>query len=103
MCEKQQGERRRRGRGAPGAGAAIPLQTMERPQWSRLWPMETTAEHMVFPEGLQPLGRTHAGAGEQCEEEEAGERNCYGLIATPIPHPPVPLSGEEVEESGMKD
>lgn len=33
-----------------------------------------------------------------CEEEGTAERNCYGLAATPIPF----LSGEEVQESGVK-
>ena len=36
------------------------------------------------------------------EEEEAAETKCDELTATPIPHPPVPLRGEEVEESGAK-
>lgn len=52
-------------------------------------------------ERLHPLGRTHTGAGEQCEG--AGERSCYGLTSTLIPHPPVPHTWEEVEESGMKE
>ena len=31
------------------------------------------------------------------EEEEAVEPTCDEPTVTPIPHPPVPLSGEEVE------
>ena len=53
---------------------------------------------------LQAMGRTHAGVGEKCEEEAAAERRCYGLTATPHPHPPVLLGvGKEVDDSGMKD
>lgn len=34
------------------------------------------------PEELQPMGRTHAEAGEKCEEGRAAERSCYGLIVS---------------------
>ena len=27
----------------------------------------------VYPQGLQPMGRTHAGAGEKCKEEGVAE------------------------------
>lgn len=40
----------------------------------------------VIPEGLQPLGRTHAAAGGKCDEEGLAKRN-------PIPHHPAPLEG----------
>jgi len=34
----------------------------------------------VYPEGLQPMGRTHDGAGGKCEEDGGeAERSCYGL------------------------
>lgn len=38
--------------------------------------------------GLQPMGMTDAGAGEQCTEEGVAERYCYGLITAP--HSPLP-------------
>lgn len=31
------------------------------------------------------------------EEEEATQTMCYEMTTTPIPHPPVPLGGEEAE------
>lgn len=31
------------------------------------------------------------------------DTNCYGLIVTPIPHLPVLLRKEELEESGVKE
>lgn len=52
------------------------------------------------PVPLHPVGQTHTGAGEECEEfsvEEKGaeETMCDELMATPIPCPPVPLGGRE--------
>ena len=49
----------------------------------------------------------HAGAGEEREEsspegEGAAETTCDELTTTPIPCPPVPLAGEEVENLGVK-
>jgi len=43
-------------------------------------------QEQVYPEGLQPVRRTHTRAGEKCQEEGAAERSCYGLTTTPIPH-----------------
>jgi len=57
----------------------------------------------VYPQGLQPVGRTHAGAGDKCEEEGVAERNCYGLTMAPIPHPPSTTRQGEVEELEMKE
>ena len=37
------------------------------------------------------------------EEEGVAETTCDELTATPIPHPPVPLWGEEVENSGRRE
>lgn len=37
------------------------------------------------------------GAGEEHEEKK-----CYELTTTPIPRPPAPLSGEEVEKLRLK-
>ena len=74
------------------------------------------------PEGLQPVGRTHAGAvcgglspmgGTPCwsrgrvrspapEEEGVAETMCDELIVTPIPHPPVLLVGRRQRKSGVK-
>lgn len=45
-----------------------------------------------------PLVGPHAGEGEQCEEVGVAEMKCYELTTTPIPHPPVLLGGEKVEE-----
>lgn len=51
-----------------------------------------------------PWEGPHSGAGEQHEEERAAEGKCYELTATPIRHPPEPLSsGEAVEKSRMKE
>jgi len=45
------------------------------------------------------VGRTHAGAGEWCEEEGTEERNHCGLTAGPHSPPPALLGAvEEVEE-----
>jgi len=40
--------------------------------------------------------------GEESEEEGAAETTCDELTTTPIPCPPVLLSGKEVENSGVK-
>ena len=56
------------------------------------------------PEELQPMGRTHAEAGEKCEEGRAAERSCYGLIVSSL----VPLAawpgkgGRGVGNEGVK-
>ena len=50
-------------------------------------------QEQVYPEGLQPVGRTHTGVGEECKEEGAAERSCYGLTPAPIPHPSAPPEG----------
>ncbi|KAK4810920.1 hypothetical protein QYF61_013328 [Mycteria americana] len=55
-----------------------------------LYPVEWTHTGAVLEE-VQPVGRTHAGAGEKCKEEGAAEMKCYELTITPIP--PVPLGG----------
>ena len=70
------GESRRSGGGAPGTPAKIPLQLLEEP-----------VQEKACPEGLQPMGRPHAGAGEKREEEGTAERSCYGLTTATIPHP----------------
>lgn len=44
----------------------------------------------------------HTGAGEEREKEGAAEKKCYALTATPTPHPPVLLRGEEIEMLGLK-
>lgn len=43
-------------------------------------------KEQVYPEGLQPKGSIHTGAGEKCEEEGEAGRNCYGLTTVSIPH-----------------
>lgn len=48
-----------------------------------------------------PWETPHAGA-EQCEDEGAADTKCYEVTTTPIPHLPVLLPGEEVEEPGVK-
>lgn len=53
---------------------------------------ESTQKHSV-PEGLQPMGRTHAGAGEHCEEGGVAETKGDELTRIPIPCPPAPLRG----------
>lgn len=35
-----------------------------------LQPMETTPEHVLFPEGLQHPGKTHTGAGKSVGRKE---------------------------------
>jgi len=74
-----------------------------------------TPEQSV-PDGLHPVGRTHAGAvlaglyhwegphtgaGEQCAEKGAAEMKGYELTAIPIPHPPAWLRAE-VAEPGLR-
>lgn len=52
-----------------------------------------------YSEGLQPVERPHAGAGEKCEEERVAERSCYGLTVTP----PSPCAAQqETEESRVE-
>jgi len=58
------------------AGAVLELQHMERTRIGE--------SH----EGLYPWERPHSG---EKHEEGAAEMKHYGLIATPIPHPPMPL------------
>jgi len=36
------------------------------------------------------------------EEEGAAETRCDELTVTPIPHPPAPLGGSELEKSGVE-
>lgn len=48
--------------------------------------MERTHTGVVH-EGLSPTGGSHAGAGEECRDEGAAERSCYGLTAAPFPAP----------------
>jgi len=48
-------------------------------------------------EGLPPVGGTHAGAGEDCEEEEVAEMKSYQLTTSPISHPPVLDGGRRQE------
>lgn len=50
---------------------------------------ESTLER-VFLEELQPVERTHAGAGVKCEEEGVSERNCY-VLCTDC-NPPFPVT-----------
>jgi len=58
-------------------------------RWSRWIFCEGTADcgvprlEKVYREGLQPTGRIHTGAGEECEVEGAAERRCYGLTTVP--------------------
>ena len=40
-----------------------------------------------------PWVGAQAGAGEECEEEEAAETTCDEMTTTPIPHPPALLRG----------
>jgi len=80
---------------------------MESPCWSRLlagpvdpWREDPTLEQICcqelylcegptleqpVPEGLQPMGRTQAGARAECEEEGVTEPMCDELTAAPIP------------------
>lgn len=82
------------GGGAPGAWAEILLQPLERimvQQVSTLQSMEDpTLKEVDIPEGT-------AGADEECEEERVVERSCYGLAASPIPHPICATAGQWVK------
>lgn len=41
-------------------------------------------------------GRTHAGAGKNCEKEGVGEKRiCSGLTTVPIPHSPCAAQGKK--------
>jgi len=46
---------------------------------------------LAYPEGLQPMGRTHIGEGGEHEEEGVAEMRRYRLITLPIPHRPALL------------
>jgi len=88
-----------------GAGSCQDLQTCaERsPRLSRFTgracdPVDARA----VPEGLHPMEGIQAGAGEECEEEEAAETTCDEPTAAPIPHPSVPLAGRRWRKSGVK-
>lgn len=70
-------------------GASISLQPLEGQWWS-------TYFHAAG-------GKAPGWNREKCEEEGLIERSCYRLTVDPIPHPPVPLGGEEVEEVGIKE
>jgi len=48
------------------------------------------------------VGRTHAGAGEQHEEEGAAETKHYKPTTICFPYSLAPLRGQEVEESRVK-
>lgn len=54
------------------AGVASVRRTME----------DSHQKILIFPEGLQRVGRTHSEAGEKYEEEGAAETNSYGLTTT---------------------
>jgi len=89
--------------------------TLEQSTSEGLHPMERTHAEAVLEE-LQPVGKPmlqqsvnclpwvgpHAEAGEKSAEEGAAERTCDEPTATPIPGPPAPLSGEEVQNFGVK-
>lgn len=68
--------------------AENPLQHME----------ETTQGQVVFPE--ESLGRTHAGAGRNSEEEGKTERNYHGLNMDPVPYLHACLSVGGVQRAG---
>lgn len=53
-----------------------------------------------FMEDCVQWMQPHTEAGEESEEEGAAS-TCAELTASSIPCPPVLLSGEEVEESGL--
>lgn len=52
---------------------------------------------------FMPWEAPHAGAGKLCVKEQAVERSRYERTTTPIPHFPVCLKREEVEELGVKE
>ncbi|GAB0181865.1 acid sphingomyelinase-like phosphodiesterase 3b [Grus japonensis] len=93
--------------GAPGAGAEIPLQPMEKTmvrQAVPLQPMEVDGGADVH---LQPMEDPTPEQGQSVrspppEEEGAAETPCDELTTTPIPHPSVPLGGggREMESEG---
>jgi len=75
------------------------------PCWSSSW--RTAAIVRIHAgaihEGLHPLEGTPCRSREQCAEEGAAERSCYGLTSDPIPNTPALLRGGEVEELTMKE
>ena len=48
-----------------------------------------------FVEDCLPWEGSHAGAGEECEEEGMAETTRYELTITPMPCPPAPLAGRK--------
>jgi len=75
-------------------GQAVPLQPMEAHGEEDIHRQPVGRTHIVVVcQELYPMGRTHAGAGEQCKEEGVAATKYYGLTASLIPHPPPPLRG----------
>lgn len=60
--------------------------------------LERTHSGAIFQE-LQPVGKSHTGARENCEEVLTMKTIYCGLTASPIPHP----NAHRVEESGIKE
>jgi len=60
---------------------------LEQVFWHMCDPVRGSMLEQSIPEGLHPVGRTHAGAGEECEEEGLAETTCDELIATPFLKP----------------
>lgn len=54
------------GEGAPGVRAEVPLQYLEETMPEKVSPLQPTEEPMseqTFPQGVQPVGWAHIGAG----------------------------------------
>lgn len=47
--------------------------------WRDCGPWTTHNGPDFFPEGMQPVGRAHAGAEEHCQEEGEAERSLCGV------------------------
>lgn len=87
---------------APEQSPAAPGDTTPE-QISTLQLLKEPMLEQVYPEGPYSMDRTHSGAEEKWEEEEAAETSGYGLTTTPIAHRPVPLRRKEVEKLGMEE
>lgn len=73
------------------------FRTLRKSRWlglKRIMVCGKPTGEQIFPEGLQPVQRAHAGKGHQRKEEGVAERSRYGLTVNPIPYSPCSFGKE---------